>query len=118
MDLFLDCLDPVDLSRGDVAPCSGLLVNRDQAAEAAKLKLIYYPELQEEYQHALDEWALDVASREDIIKANDDTITKMQKLLDRNLAPPEIPFYETWWFGAGVATVVIAGVAIAIVSVE
>ncbi len=109
-----ECDKPYEVTGFDVAPCTGLLVPHAQADEAIRLKLIDFPALQDEFRlyRLQAEQALDEA--EGALQIEQNKNEELTKLLDKNLAPLDPPFYETFWFGAGVGVVTTVIVVVAI----
>lgn len=109
-----ECDQPYEVRGFDTAPCTGLLVPHDQADEAIRLKLVDFPALQDEFRLFRVQAALDLKEVEDLLKVEQDKNADLTKLLDKNLAPLDPPFYETFWFGAGVGVVTTVIIVVAV----
>ncbi len=109
-----DCDRLYEVRGFEVAPCNGSLIPSAQADEAIRLKLIDFPELQDEFRLFRLQAAQDLSEVQGALEIEQNKNSDLTKLLDKNLAPPEVPFYETFWFGAsvGVATTVIIVIAV------
>lgn len=109
-----ECDQAYEVLGFDPAPCSGLLIPHAQADEAIKLKLVDFPQLQDEFRLYRVQSAIDLKEAEDALKIETEKNASLTKLLDRNRAPLDPPFYETFWFGAsvGVVTTVIIVIAV------
>lgn len=109
-----ECDEAHEVNGFDVAPCTGLLIPHAQADEAIKLKLVDFPALQDEFRLYRVQAELDLKEAEDELKIEQEKNVGLNKLLDKNRAPLDPPFYETFWFGAGVGVVTTVIIVVAV----
>ena len=113
-----ECDRPYDLRGFVLTPCAGLLVPHAQADEAIRLKLVDYPELEEEFRLYRLQAEQEMTEVLDELKIEQNKNADLNKLVDKNLVPLDQPFYDTFWFGAsvGVVTTVILVIAVSAAS--
>lgn len=112
--LAWECDEPHEVTGFELAPCTGLLVPHAEADEAIKLKLIEFPALQDEFRLYRLQAEQAITEVEDALKIEQEKNSELNKLLDKNLEPLDPPFYDTFWFGAGVGVVTTVIIVIAV----
>lgn len=106
------CLVADAVNTGDTALCSGIVIPRSWAIDAAKIKMVDLPRCSVELGRVTQLLDLEKATRKEETVVFDDYKARTDKLIEDMSAPPTFFEKPTFWAGAGLVVGTATTVAI------